>query len=612
MGIGRKLFIDDNGFDYYASKVYENVNADKDNDRNYADLLECRQYIMQQLKLAARLNNVQSISVLKSGLIRIRTRDLFISTSDTGILRKFFVGKWKIECDYYFNPKFRSCNIQELGFNSGCWGQNTVHPHISGRSAEACLGNAAAPLNMYIRNGDIKAFAMYAIGYLTSVNIQDSAGKYVGMCKEVKLDEDGNVTHDEYGNYMFIKNEFNREGAKYVSNAYNTNVDLKHHEFITECSRHCQICGKPYNFTYIHDIEEGNINYVCDDCIDNVKKCDCCHTIITADNKIYTEEINGVTLCQRCIEKYLHRCTLCDNVILPDGITKDNVKDILTANKSNREFNKAHTVYYSKSDNKLNSIIEKSHICDTCKELAKTNEIVKNNIVMFTRANTNNNYVNIIRDNIPYNTYKMYCTDCSKREDALYNTKYIENIIIINRNKQIDGRCYTNAYCNDTIEMDSHTNTLELYTNLLPSLDNGKLEVSIYDAVKYGGMTAGITLPRALFTDTRKWTIDKDKVRIIEYNEDTNTFEEVVKINRCARCNKELQEDEVYYLDKELNKFCFDCAENTYTHCNDCGKFVKLTEQNRGICDDCLGIIDDDAVIDDDSLIIDDLNISAE
>ena len=76
--------------------------------------------------------------------------------------------------------------------------------------------------------------------------------------------------------------------------------------------------------------------------------------------------------------------------------------------------------------------------------------------------------------------------------------------------------------------------------------------------------------------------------------------------------NKELQEDEVYYLDKDLNKFCFDCAENTYTHCNDCGKFVKLTEQNRGICDDCLGIIDDDAVIDDDSLIIDELNISAE
>lgn len=614
MGIGRKLFIDNNGFDYYASKVYENVNSDKDNDRNYADLLECRQYIMQQLKLAARLNNVQSISVLKSGVIRIRTRDLFISTSDTGILRKFFVGKWKIECNYYFNLKFRSCNIQELGFNSGCWGRNTVHPHINGRNAEGCLGNAAAPLNMYIRNGDIKAFAMYAIGYLTSVNVQDSAGKYLARCKEVKLDDDGNVMHDENGNYMYIENEFNAEDVDYVSNGYSTNVDLKHHEFITNRSCCCEICGKPYNLTHIKRLPDGDIRYVCDTCIDNIKTCDCCHSIIKADDKIKSIEVNGVTICSNCVHKYLYTCGLCDAVILPDvDITKDNVKEILVSNKSNIDFNKTHTVYYSKPSQHYGNKLEFTHICNSCKELAHTNEMVKNNIIMFTKAKLNNSYVNVLRDNIPYNTYKMLCTNCGNRPHVFEVDNYVENMIIMNKNICLDNSCYLQELHNENkISIDTHKATLGMYTNLLPIHEDGKLKIKIYDNDKYGMRSSGICLPRILFTDTTKWSIDKDRVRTMEYNEETNTFEEVVKINRCACCNKELQEDEVYYLDKDLNKFCFDCADITYTHCTECNKLVRLTEQSRGICDDCLGIIDDDAVIDDNSLIIDDLNISAE
>lgn len=592
MGIGRKLFIDNNGFDYYASKVYENVNADKDNDRNYADLLECRQYIMQQLKLAARLNNVQSISVLKSGLIRIRTRDLFISTSDTGILRKFFVGKWKIECDYYFNLKFRSCNIQELGFNSGCWGQNTVHPHISGRSAEACLGNAAAPLNMYIRNGDIKAFAMYAIGYLTSVNVQDSAGKYLARCKEVKLDDDGYVMHDENGNYMYIENEFNAEDVDYVSNSYSTNVDLKHHEFITNRSCCCEICGKPYNLTHIKRLPDGDIRCVCDTCIDNIKTCDCCHSIIKADDMIKCLEVNGVTICSNCVHKYLYTCGLCDTVILPDvDITKDNVKEILVSNKSNIDFNKTHTVYYSKPSQHYGNKLEFTHICNSCKELAHTNEMVKNNIVMFTKAKLNNSYVNVLRDNIPYNTYKMLCTNCGNHLHVFEVDNYVENMIIMNKNICLDNDCYLQELHNgNKISSDTHKATLGMYTNLLPIHEDGKLKIKIYDNDKYGTRSSGICLPRILFTDTTKWAIDKDRVRTIEYDKETNEFNEVIEDtnNTCSNCGKHLLQDGVNYLDKNSNRFCYDCADITYTHCTECNKLVKLTDQHLGICNECI------------------------
>lgn len=592
MGIGRKLFIDDVGLDRYANRVYKD-SLDDDN-RNYADVIECRNYIMQQLKLASRLNNVQSISVLQSGIIRIRTRDLFISNSDTGILRKFFVGKWKIECDYYFNLKFRSCDIQELGFHSGCWGDNTVHPHINGRNAEGCLGNAAAPLNLYIRNGDIKAFAIYAIGYLTSVNIGDSAGRYLGSCKEVKLDEDGNVMHDEDGNYMFIENEFNANNTKCISTVFSTKVDTKHHEYITENSSTCKICGNPFNMDKIKPFRFNDTGtcFICDDCSDNIKTCDCCHSIITKDDKIKSIEVNGVTICSNCVQKYLYTCVLCDTVILPDvDITKDNVKEILVSNKSNIDFNKTHTVYYSKPSQHYGNKLKVTHICTSCKELAHTNEMVKNNIIMFTKAKLNNSYVNVLRDNIPYNTYKMICTNCGNRPHVFEVDNYVENMIIMNKNIRLDNSCYLQELHNgNKISSDTHKATLGMYTNLLPVHEGGKLKIKIYDNDKYGIRSSGICLPRILFTDTTKWAIDKDRVRTIEYNEDTNEFNEVIEDtnNTCSNCGKHIAQDEVHYFDKNSNVFCEDCAGITYTHCTSCNKLVKLTDQHMGICTECI------------------------
>lgn len=131
MGIGRKLYIEDTGFEDYYNNVYKN-SVRKDTN-TFADVIECKQKVMTQFKLASRLNKIQSISVLKSGTIRFRTRDLFINNSETGRLRKFFIGKWVIEIDFYSHLKFKPLDRNELGFTSSVWSghHNTVHPHVS-------------------------------------------------------------------------------------------------------------------------------------------------------------------------------------------------------------------------------------------------------------------------------------------------------------------------------------------------------------------------------------------------------------------------------------------------------------------------------------------------
>lgn len=589
MGLGRKLFIDDVGLDTYANKVYED--SLRDDNRNYADVIECRNYIMQQLKLASRLNTVQSISVLQSGIIRIRTRDLFISNSDTGILRKFFVGKWKIECNYYFNLKFRSCDIQELGFHSGCWGDNTVHPHISGRNAEACLGNAAAPLNLYIRNGDIKAFAIYAIGYLTSVNIGDPAGRYLGGCKEVKLDEDGNVMHNEDGNYMFIENEFNTNNTKCISTFFSTNVDTKHHEYITENSSTCKICGKPFNMDKIKPfrLNDTSTCYICDDCSDDIRTCDCCHSIITKDDRVFTT--GDVILCGNCTDRYLTKCNMCDDYILPEGLTKENVKEVLIFNKTSIQFARKHTAYYNTAKDGI-KFAGAISVCDKCIEIVKQNDVVKNNIVMFTKQNVDKNYVNILKDNIPYNKYKMRCSNCGTTPSNEV-TNYIESMVVFNNRKCLDSRCYISYRRNRDINDEAHEKTKSMYTHLLPYYKDGKLNINIFDPTEAGIYGSNIILALDLFKDKDKWRIKDNDMKQLEYDGKDNTFVNVSghHNNRCYFCNKELANDEERIEDKTGSIACKDCAENTYIHCSECGRLVNLTEQHMGVCNECLSAL---------------------
>lgn len=588
MGIGRKLFIDNEGLDKYAGLVYMASENDRRNEnisefvREFADIIDCKSYILYQLKLASKLNSIQSISVLRDGTIRARTRDLFITNSETGTLRKFFVGKWKIECDFNFHLKFRSCNITELGYHSSCWGNRTVHPHINPNNAEGCLGNASAPLNMYIRNGDIKAFVMYAVGYLTSVNIYDAAGRFLGGCKEVKLDDNGNVMHDELGNYMFIENEFNREHTNAISNVFETRVDETHHEFITEYGKKCSLCKKPYNNKYISCKDN---KYICEDCLKNMKICDCCGRVIKEDIK--NVKVDGLLICKECVATYINKCDVCDALMIPKGLTKENLKEALIKSKTNYKFIKNHTAYYNIEGNTRRVLM-----CDSCKELANVNDVVKNNIIMFTKKNVNKNYVNILRDNIPYNKYKMHCTKCFEGNGSTkyVSNMFIESMYIINKNKRYDAYCMTSNRRTSHMGDCGTDEVLNRYTNMLPVYKNGKLFLYVYD-YKYTGIDGANdmnVLPLSVFKDKNKWAIEGNTMKVLEYNSDENIINSIIDNQvKCYGCNKVLQENDITYKDKMGNIFCEQCADNTYLTCSVCGGLVPISQQVYGVCDAC-------------------------
>lgn len=60
------------------------------------------------------------------------------------------------------------------------WNNLSPHPHVSGQGSHACLGNAAEPLSYMAANGMLYDYVMLCLDFLQSVNVDDSAGRYVG------------------------------------------------------------------------------------------------------------------------------------------------------------------------------------------------------------------------------------------------------------------------------------------------------------------------------------------------------------------------------------------------------------------------------------------------
>lgn len=147
----RKLFIDNEGKTVLANKIKNYY--DNNNEARFADTIEAQDYLVKELDIAKNLRGVESISIPKSGNMRVRTTDLFITDSSTGIVRKFFIGNWIVEFTTDNQIKFFSQNKDELGFHSSIWGDGTVHPHISGRANRGCLGSAEARASSILASG---------------------------------------------------------------------------------------------------------------------------------------------------------------------------------------------------------------------------------------------------------------------------------------------------------------------------------------------------------------------------------------------------------------------------------------------------------------------------
>lgn len=591
MGIGRKLYIEDDGLEIYSNKVKHYTDSNNDANDRFVDIIECKDYILRQLKLASKLPKVQSISVSATGVIRIRTNDLFITTTETGRLRKFFVGRWKIEIDYYSDLKFYSLDVAKLGFTSTTWsGTNLcVHPHISGRTHEACLGNAATPISLYVSTGNIKALVMYLLGYLESVNVADSAGCQVGNVHEVALDEDGNVFHNEDGEYQYIDNEFThiQYHNKSVARTFDKQIDTKHKEYLTSEARKCNACHKPYNMPHLKTImNNGNRVYLCEECAETYKTCDCCGNLTSNKDKV---EIDGVILCKHCAGEYLPQCTYCHEYIVPDDFDKENLKESLMKIKYNIEFNKKHHLFMA--DRRGDTEVELKVLCDKCLDIARTTDQIKNNIIDFEKMNVENSSCKVLFNNIPVLTINNRCTNCG-------DATPIEQAVILSNGDMWCSRC-ASGKCNDNSYKEGFIDKVkDKYIRIIGIKTKDGYRIKRFKA-KDGVFVenhTGILLPISLLTDDKKDILLQNPTTTKYFDIKNNELAIVEKETKCSRCGKVLKEDDNTYRDRAGNIFCKDCAESTYTRCAECQKIIPLTNlafndlniaTNSNVCTDC-------------------------
>lgn len=483
----RRLFINNNGFDKFTENVFSTRESMK--DEAFADIIECREYVMKQFKLASKLPKVSSISLTEDGEIRIRTRDLFISNSETGILRKFFVGKWKVTIALAGEYRFYPLNKNELEYDSGVWGSGTVHPHISGRSHQGCLGSAATPLQLYLKAGDIKTLVIYVLGYLESVNIDDAAGSELGYCKEVALDEEGNVLHDEDGNYKFKSNEFDREHHYRIATTVSSNVDLIHHEYITVNYRKCDMCGHTFNASYTEILEDGEC--VCKDCSKDMKRCAICNKLT---GKVVHDNINDMDYCENCATNYFGKCSYCDDYIFKPLDKEDIMGSIIKLTRESEKKNN-YLLVKTSTDNGMHT----KRVCDACKDIIEQDKLPVTKMVNLKRIKIENPMAEVLTD-IPFNKFREKCDGCSilTPVESLVMSDVISKNIMCSSNMHAP----TDYYIQRSFSWKLYDRYLkDNYIKIFTSVEDN--EVTIHVA-PYNNAKATL-LPRAAFKDKDVW-----------------------------------------------------------------------------------------------------------
>lgn len=557
----RKLFINQTGLDTYASNVMNNT---KDNEeQRFADIIACKEYINQQFKFASKLPKIKSISLTEDGTMRIRTRDLFITTTDTGRLRKFLVGCWEVTARPDGSYAFKSKNKEELGFRSSIWGSNTVHPHINGNSGRGCLGNAATPLQLYLKTGAVKATVLFVLGYLESVNIEDSAGRWLGAVKEVMLDKDGAPMHEPDGNYLFVnENEFTRNGTKTIANSARNLIDTKYGEYITSEFNNCYVCGKSKNRDrLVKAITPDGTVKVCEDCKDKFKTCDICGGIIKS-----SETVNGICVCDKCKKAFFPVCKMCNKPVIPNGVTKDNIKDYIRLSLTDKETRKNTLAYYKTVDS-----YEVKGLCGSCKSLVETNEIAKKSVPVFIKANVTKQYAEMPKE-IELGKHKVRCCCCGEYH-------YIENNIYqLRQDKYYCASCYnmptTDTSTNATVGL-VNSISKELieknYIKLTARPDGNKYKFSIIPFTS----SLGSLYNSGEIDDMQKFRdIINNRIEI-PFNSTVVLNDTVVTSgNKCSICGEALGDSK--WLDKNGNPICATCSETVYGKCIICGNMRPL------------------------------------
>lgn len=456
----RKLFIDNAGLDSYADDI-------RINNKTIFDILmsndEAKEKILNECKMVVEDAKVVSMSITAKAEIRIRFSPLILT--EPRLKRKFYVGSWELRCDesgrfrWYSTDEFKD----KLEFKSGCWGDNTIHPHINGNTHRGCLGNAETPMIQFVKTGELRALTSMAIGYLETTNIQDSAGKYIGYMKELELDDKGepiilDINNSELEKRYKFKTDTEFDKEKYPRDRYVKYI-TGDNEYGTGTASECPVCEKYYNIykmKLVHSIGK----YICNECSKNMVNCDICGDVISKHPVTH----NGITYCNSCAKEWLLECKQCGEII-PNGLTKEIINDLKTTygleNYHNKlteiriDYNKSHTIQCINTDT---FDIENLPFCDDCKGGLTRNPIFSKKLVNFKKYVTPYTITNGTKINWKEVAHCPYCGNyVDIMQTIILEDKFYCSTCALHRKSQL---LVTRAMSDDTIIYDVLNNKI--------------------------------------------------------------------------------------------------------------------------------------------------------
>lgn len=128
---------------------------------------------------------VTDIDVEESRVV-VKIANVHAYANVNGKERRYYIGNMEVHID------ISNTSVKFYGDNprNGFW-SNDPHPHVSGDSHRACLGNVATTLAELCSEMEIYAVFLTCLDFLENANTEDPAGRKIVMWDEV--DEEGNI-----------------------------------------------------------------------------------------------------------------------------------------------------------------------------------------------------------------------------------------------------------------------------------------------------------------------------------------------------------------------------------------------------------------------------------
>lgn len=328
---------------------------------------------IQYIKNIKGVKSVDGFSSLSNGLIKVYTDDIYVKNQRS----RYWLGSYVIEIDIVKGEVWFK-NTSEEFLRSSAWGDKCHHPHCD-QKGHPCLGNIQTQVAELLRSFDISFLVNLCLSYLSSVNINDAAGKHIvnwplvdNEGREISnKNEQGLIKCTTCGIYMpdeenesWVQCEVCKE---WVCEKHQEKVETKDGT-VTVCSKclrayHvCHVCGK-YSFSSLMTMCDVCGEVVCNDCMQridgpvynaegniynhicahhNIIECSGCGINIVEGNScpqcsgnVHIEKcelcgregepahrVTGQNICDRCIE-LAEICCFCGKYDFRDNLTLD-------------------------------------------------------------------------------------------------------------------------------------------------------------------------------------------------------------------------------------------------------------------------------------------------